>query len=119
MDRLDDIEAFLAVVEEGSLTAAARHLRRSLQSITRSLTTLSVAVDLVRHTALRSHRRLRGRLHLLHSDRSILRAVIARSSTSSPAPSRCAPDIANRRCQEAPPLRRMEAADGSRSKLAA
>jgi hypothetical protein len=34
MDRLDDIEAFLAVVEEGSLTAAARHLRRSLQSIT-------------------------------------------------------------------------------------
>lgn len=28
MDRLDDIEAFLAVVEKGSLTAAARHLER-------------------------------------------------------------------------------------------
>ena len=48
MDRLNDIEAFLAVVEKGSLTAAARHLRRSLQSISRSLATLerSAAVDL-------------------------------------------------------------------------
>jgi DNA-binding transcriptional LysR family regulator len=57
MDRLDDIEAFLAVVEKGSLTAAARHLRRSLQSISRSLTTLErgVAVDLVRRTTRRSH----------------------------------------------------------------
>jgi DNA-binding transcriptional LysR family regulator len=57
MDRLNDIEAFLAVVEKGSLTAAARHLRRSLQSISRSLTTLerSVAVDLVRRTTRRSH----------------------------------------------------------------
>jgi DNA-binding transcriptional LysR family regulator len=57
MDRLDDIEAFLAVVEKGSLTAAARHLRRSLQSISRSLTTLerSVAVDLVRRTTRQSH----------------------------------------------------------------
>jgi DNA-binding transcriptional LysR family regulator len=57
MDRLDDIEAFLAVVEKGSLTAAARHLQRSLQSISRSLTTLerSVAVDLVRRTTRQSH----------------------------------------------------------------
>jgi DNA-binding transcriptional LysR family regulator len=49
MDRLDDIEAFLNVVEKGSLTAAARHLGRSLQSISRSLATLerSVAVDLI------------------------------------------------------------------------
>jgi DNA-binding transcriptional LysR family regulator len=57
MDRLDDIEAFLAVVEKGSLTTAARHLQRSLQSISRSLTTLerSVAVDLVRRTTRQSH----------------------------------------------------------------
>jgi DNA-binding transcriptional LysR family regulator len=57
MDRLDDIEAFLAVVEKGSLTAAARHLHRSLQSISRSLTTLerSVAVNLVRRTTRQSH----------------------------------------------------------------
>ena len=47
MDRLDDIEAFLAIVEEGSLTAAARRLRRSLQSISRSLAALerSLAVS--------------------------------------------------------------------------
>ena len=52
MDRLDDLEAFLAVVENGSLTAAARHLRRSLQSISRSLAMLerSVGVELVRRT---------------------------------------------------------------------
>ena len=57
MDRLDDLEAFLAVVEKGSLTAAARHLGRSLQSISRSLATLerSVAVDLVRRTTRQSH----------------------------------------------------------------
>jgi DNA-binding transcriptional LysR family regulator len=56
MDRLDDIEAFLAVVEEGSLTAAARHLRRSLQSITRSLTTLERGGGPgARHTTRRSH----------------------------------------------------------------
>ncbi|HEY6984007.1 LysR family transcriptional regulator [Reyranella sp.] len=52
MNRLDDIEAFLAIVERGSLTAAARHLRRSLQSISRSLGALErgVAVELVRRT---------------------------------------------------------------------
>lgn len=57
MDRLEDIEAFLAIVERGSLTAAAHDLRRSPQSISRSLTTLerSVAVHLVRRTTRRSH----------------------------------------------------------------
>jgi DNA-binding transcriptional LysR family regulator len=56
MDRLDDIDAFLAVVEQGSQTAAARHLRRSLQSINRSLATLeqSVGVDLVQRSTRRS-----------------------------------------------------------------
>jgi DNA-binding transcriptional LysR family regulator len=55
MDRLDDIEAFLAIVEEGSLTAAARRLRRSLQSISRSLAALerSLAVQLIRRTTRR------------------------------------------------------------------
>lgn len=57
MDRLDDLEAFLAVVEKGSQTAAARHLRRSLQSISRSLATLerSVGVELVRRTTRQSN----------------------------------------------------------------
>nr|WP_246698098.1 LysR family transcriptional regulator [Rhizobium sp. BK275] len=40
MERLDDLEAFLAIAEKGSQTAAARHLRRSLQSINRSLAAL-------------------------------------------------------------------------------
>lgn len=56
MDRLDDLEAFLAIVEQGNQTAAAKHLRRSLQSIGRSLVALerSVGVPLVRRTTRRS-----------------------------------------------------------------
>jgi DNA-binding transcriptional LysR family regulator len=52
MDRLEDLEAFVAIVEKGSQTAAARHLQRSLQSISRSLATLehSVGASLVRRT---------------------------------------------------------------------
>lgn len=56
MDRMDDLEAFLAIVEKGSQTGAARHLRRSLQSISRSLSTLerSVGVELVQRTTRQS-----------------------------------------------------------------
>lgn len=56
MDRLDDLEAFLAVVEKGSLSAAARHLQRSLQSVSRSLAALerSLDVELVQRTTRRS-----------------------------------------------------------------
>jgi DNA-binding transcriptional LysR family regulator len=56
MDRLEDLEAFLAVAEKGSLTAAARHLRRSLQSVSRSLAALErgVGVELVRRTTRQS-----------------------------------------------------------------
>jgi DNA-binding transcriptional LysR family regulator len=56
MDRIDDLAAFLAVVEKGSQTAAARHLRRSLQSINRSLTSLerSVGTALVGRTTRHS-----------------------------------------------------------------
>ena len=63
MDRLDDIEAFLAIAEKGSQTAAARHLRRSLQSINRSLGTLerSVGVELVRRTTRHSYLTEAGR----------------------------------------------------------
>lgn len=70
MDKIDDLEAFLAIVETGSLTAAARRLDRSLQSVSRSLATLerSVGVELVRRTTRQSrpteaglvfHRRVR------------------------------------------------------------
>ncbi|THK37180.1 LysR family transcriptional regulator [Ensifer sp. MPMI2T] len=56
MDRLEDYEAFLAIVEHGSLTTAARRLNRSLQSVSRSLATLeaSVGVELVHRTTRRS-----------------------------------------------------------------
>lgn len=56
MDRLDNLQAFVAIVEKGSQTAAARHLRRSLQSINRSLVALerSMRVELVRRTTRQS-----------------------------------------------------------------
>ncbi|TGQ64525.1 LysR family transcriptional regulator [Mesorhizobium sp. M00.F.Ca.ET.186.01.1.1] len=56
MSRIDDFEAFMAVVEQGSLTAAAHRLNRSLQSISRSLAALeeSVGVELVHRTTRRS-----------------------------------------------------------------
>jgi DNA-binding transcriptional LysR family regulator len=56
MDRLDDLATFVAVVDKGGQTAAARHLGRSLQSVNRSLMTLerSVGVELVRRTTRQS-----------------------------------------------------------------
>jgi DNA-binding transcriptional LysR family regulator len=53
---MQDIEAFLAVIEAGSQTAAARRLGRSLQSVNRSLAALerSVGVELVRRTTRQS-----------------------------------------------------------------
>lgn len=52
MSRLSDIEIFLAVIERGNLSAAARHLGRSLQSVSRSLAALErhVGAELVRRT---------------------------------------------------------------------
>jgi DNA-binding transcriptional LysR family regulator len=53
---MEDIEAFLAVIEAGSQTAAARLFGRSLQSVNRSLAALerSVGVELVRRTTRQS-----------------------------------------------------------------
>jgi DNA-binding transcriptional LysR family regulator len=53
---VEDIEAFLAVIEAGSQTAAARRLGRSLQAVNRSLGALerSVGVELVRRTTRKS-----------------------------------------------------------------
>src|SRR4051812_37584512 len=54
---MEHIETFLAVIEEGSQTTAARRLGRSLQSVSRSLGALerSVGVELVRRTTRRSN----------------------------------------------------------------
>lgn len=56
MDRIQDIEAFLAVVERGNLSAASRHLERSLQSVSRSLASLerSVGTELISRTTHQS-----------------------------------------------------------------
>jgi DNA-binding transcriptional LysR family regulator len=57
MDRIEDFQAFIAIVEKGSLTAAAHQLGRSLQSISRSLAALEreIGVELVRRTTRRSN----------------------------------------------------------------
>ena len=73
MDRIEDFQAFVAIVERGSLTDAARYLNRSLQSVSRSLAAVErdLGVELIRRTTRRSsateaglafHRRLAAAL---------------------------------------------------------
>lgn len=54
--RITDLEAFVAIAEAGSLTAAARELGRSLQTVSRSLAALEadVGVELVHRTTRHS-----------------------------------------------------------------
>ena len=56
MAELVDYRSFVAVVERGSLTAAARQLGRSLQAVSRSLQMLEheLGVELVARTTRRS-----------------------------------------------------------------
>jgi DNA-binding transcriptional LysR family regulator len=56
VDRIADYQAFVAVVEKGSLTGAAGQLGRSLQSVSRSLAAVErgLGVELVRRTTRRS-----------------------------------------------------------------
>jgi DNA-binding transcriptional LysR family regulator len=78
MDRIEDLQAFIAIVDKGSLTAAANQLGRSLQSVSRSLSALEreLGIELVRRTTRRSnptdaglafYRRLRGALAEIES----------------------------------------------------
>jgi DNA-binding transcriptional LysR family regulator len=55
--RLHNYEAFIAVVDAGNLTRAATRLRRSLQSVSRSLSSLEeqLGVELVRRTTRQAH----------------------------------------------------------------
>jgi DNA-binding transcriptional LysR family regulator len=57
MDRIEDFQAFVAIVDKGSLTAAANQLGRSLQSVSRSLAALEreVGVSLIQRTTRRSN----------------------------------------------------------------
>jgi DNA-binding transcriptional LysR family regulator len=56
VDRIDDFQAFVAIVEKGSLAAAAKQLGRSLQSISRSLVALEgdLGIELVARTTRRA-----------------------------------------------------------------
>jgi DNA-binding transcriptional LysR family regulator len=56
VDRIADFQAFVAIVDKRSLTAAAKQLGRSLQSISRSLATLEgdLGVELIARTTRRS-----------------------------------------------------------------
>jgi DNA-binding transcriptional LysR family regulator len=55
MNRIEDYQAFAAIVEKQSLTAAAHYLARSLQSVSRSLAALErdVGIELIRRTTRR------------------------------------------------------------------
>jgi len=56
MDGLDHLATFVAIVDKGGQTAAARHLGRSLQAVNRSLMALeqSLGVELVQRTTRQS-----------------------------------------------------------------
>lgn len=55
MASLEQYEAFVETVDRGSLTAAARHLNRSLQSVSRAVATLEdeLGVELIKRTTRR------------------------------------------------------------------
>jgi DNA-binding transcriptional LysR family regulator len=55
LNRIEDYHAFVAIIEKRSLTAAAHHLKRSLQSVSRSLAALEhdIGVELIRRTTRR------------------------------------------------------------------
>lgn len=56
MAGLDDYRVFVAVMEEGNLSAASRHLHRSLQAVSRSLASLEneLGVELIQRTTRRA-----------------------------------------------------------------
>lgn len=74
MDRLDELAIFVAIVDEGSLAAAARKLRRSPPAVTRALAALEerVAARLLERTTRRSRPTDAGRRLVEHA-----RAVLA------------------------------------------
>ncbi len=73
MDRLDELATFLAILDSGSLAAAARQLRRSAPAVTRSLTALEdrLGVRLLERTTRRLAATEAGR-QLAANARSVL-----------------------------------------------
>lgn len=85
MERLDDLEAFLAIIEKGSQAAASRHLRRPLQSLNRSLIALerAVGVELVKRTTRRSEPTEAGRVFYQRIKPAVAEILEARSEAAS------------------------------------
>lgn len=89
MDRLDELAVLLAVVDHGSLVAAARRLRRSPPAVTRALSALEdrVGARLVERTTRRLSPTDAGRA-LAEESRALLGAYEAAVTGSSPTPVR-------------------------------
>ena len=84
MERLDDLEAFVAIVEKGSQAAASRHLRRPLQSLNRSLIALerAVGVELVKRTTRRSEPTEAGRMFYERIKPAVAEIIQARNEAA-------------------------------------
>jgi len=84
MNRLDDLEAFVAVVEQGSQTAAAHQLQRTLQSIGRSLASLEqgIGVALIKRTTRQSHPTEAGSAFYARVKPALAEIEIARSEAA-------------------------------------
>ena len=84
MERLDDLEAFMAIVEKGSQAAASRHLRRPLQSLNRSLIALerAVGVELIKRTTRRSEPTEAGRMFYERIKPAIAEIIEARNEAA-------------------------------------
>jgi DNA-binding transcriptional LysR family regulator len=84
VERLDDLEAFLAIIEQGSQAAASRHLRRPLQSLNRSLIALerAVGVELVKRTTRRSEPTEPGRVFYERVKPAVAEIIAARNEAA-------------------------------------
>ena len=87
MSDIEDYRAFVAVIERKSLTAAARQLGRSLQSMSRSLASLEreLGVELVRRTTRSSRATdaglaFRARIKAALADIDLARSEITESA---------------------------------------
>lgn len=89
MDRLDELAVLVAVVDQGSLVAAARRLRRSPPAITRALAALErrVGARLIERTTRRLSATEAGRA-LAEQSRALLSAYDETVADVSPAPVR-------------------------------
>jgi DNA-binding transcriptional LysR family regulator len=89
MDRLDELAVLVAIIDEGSLVAAARRLRRSPPAVTRALSALEsrVGARLVARTTRQLSATEAGR-KLADESRALLSAYDQAVAESSPAPVR-------------------------------